>query len=78
MKGKEPKDPGVVAPLHLAESPGHARVEARGVVGRIGGMLRYTSWLRAQSVGRTVETMACPVCFFKPASRGLPLAEGAR
>ena len=34
-KGKGPEDRGVVAPLHLAQSLGHARVKARGVIGRI-------------------------------------------
>ena len=32
VKGKGLKDPGVEAPLHLAQSLGHARVRARGVV----------------------------------------------
>ena len=36
-----------MAPLHLAQSLGHARVKARGVIGRIGGIL----WLHAQGVG---------------------------
>ena len=49
---KGPKDPGVAAPLHLAQSLGHARVKARGVASGIGGMLRYASWLLAQGVGR--------------------------
>ena len=57
VKRKGPKDPGE-APLHLAQSLGHARVKARGVVGRIGGMLRYAGWLHAQGVGR----MLCAAC----------------
>ena len=50
VKGRGPKDPGVAA-LHLAQSLGHARVKARGVIGRIGGMPRYAGWLQAQGVG---------------------------
>ena len=49
-EGEGTRGPGVVAPLHL-QSLGHARVKARGVIGRIGGMLRYAGWLHAQGVG---------------------------
>ena len=51
-QGEGTQGPGVEAPLHLAQSLGRARVKARGVVGRIGGMLRYAGWLLAQGVGR--------------------------
>ena len=50
-EGNGPEDPGVVAPLHLAQSLGHARVKAHRVIGRIGCLLRYAGWLHAQGVG---------------------------
>ena len=40
-------------------------------VARVGPFVAFVSFL----VKRSVELTGCPVCFFRPASRGLPLAE---
>ena len=73
-RGKGPEDPSVVAPLHLAQSLGHARLKARGVIGRIGGMPRYVGWLHAQGVG-VCCTMT--VVNIDPHHRDLQVGDGA-
>ena len=54
--------PGVDAPLHLTQSLGHARVEARGVVGRIGGIkpfhpFKYEVYLLPKALDKNVTKL---------------------
>ena len=77
VKGKGPKDPGVEAPLNFAQTLGYGRVKARGVIGRIGGILRYASWLRAQGVGVCCVQPAMTVAKIDPRNRDLQVGDRA-
>ena len=87
-EGKGPKDPGFAAPLDATCCRGNCR---HGLLEW--WLFQYSflslhfvaaeesentkSELLGSDPKRSVELTGCPVCFLRPASRGLPLAEGA-